>query len=238
MLNRFKYLLLIYFSIHINCCKLTETFSQKEIDGSQNQEYNYDSIFHDSNDVLNIDYKQYPSISSKEFSEKFVQKVNPKAYFALFDMRYFFLETNSLTGDYNTSLSIEFSTAPNKVYLKIGELTGANRVRSIHCRVFTPILRDCKISFYWEGQSGELEDEFLIIMSKSDRLFMTYGQVHSMPLLFSKHMIGSPEFAKDTIEAYRIFKEDKDAKSLIDYGYSDEEVAIFEKKYLEYLKEN
>ncbi|EMY71935.1 hypothetical protein [Leptospira vanthielii] len=238
MLNKFYYLLLIYFSIYINCSKKTEEINRNAIDDSQKQEYNSNSIFYSPNDVFKIDYEQYPSISSKEFLDNFVKKINDKAYFALFDMRYFFLDTNSLTGEYNTSLSIEFETVPNKVYLKIGELTGANKIRSINCRVFNPVFRDCKIRFYWEGQTSDLEDEYLIIMSKSDRLFMTYGRVHSMPLLFSKHKIGSPEFAKDTIEAYRLYREDKDAPSLKDCGYSEDEIAIFDKKYLEYLKEN
>ncbi|TGM34025.1 hypothetical protein [Leptospira biflexa] len=186
---------------------------------------------------MKINYKLYRAISEKEFLENFVKKVNNKAYFALFDMRYFFLDTNSLNGDHNTSLSIDYESIPNKVYLKIGELTGANKIRSINCRVFSPEFRDCKISFYWEGQSSEIDDEYLIVMSKSDRLFMTYGSLHSMPLLFSKHMIGSPEFAKDTIEAYRLYKADKEAPSLKTFGYSDEEIDIFEKKYQAYLKE-
>lgn len=236
MQNR-VFLAFIFLLLFNGCKREGDNFNEQEGKILPKKVYDLNSIFHDPKEVLSIEYSKFPKVSPERFVKEFEDIVDSDAYFALDDFRTFFFHTNSLNNVFTNSLGIELKNGKLRVYLQLGNPTFENRIHSIHCRVFTKAFRDCKLSFYLEGEEGITDDAFLVIMSKSDRLFMTYAKEHSTPLLFSKHTIDSLEFGKDTIEAYKLYKEDKDAPSLKEYGYSDTEIATFEKKYSEFLKE-
>lgn len=236
MLNKSLYII-VFIIFFLGCGKKSDEIGNQDNNNSSKKFYDLNSIFHEPREVLNVDYSKYQKISPDKFMLELGHRIDLDVFFSLRDFRTFFLNTNSLANFVTNSISIEQKHGQLRTYLHLGNPTIENRIRNIYCRIFTKSFRDCKLTFYLEGYEGEASDIFLVIMSKTDKLFMTYGEQHSGPTFSGKHHIDSPEFAKDTIEAYRLYKADKDAPSLRKFGYSDEEIEIFEKKYQAYLKE-
>ncbi|TGM66911.1 hypothetical protein EHQ93_02545 [Leptospira meyeri] len=112
-------------------------------------------------------------------------------------------------------------------HLQVGFWAGIDTLKEVYCLKFTKEFRDCRLSFILSPYP-DMSPEIIYLRSKNDKLFYLMHPDVDRPMFFGNGHIESKEFLESAKEAYKLYKLEKNAPPLTEFGYEEEEVRKME----------
>jgi hypothetical protein len=107
-------------------------------------------------------------------------------------------------------------------HLQVGFFVAIDTLKEVYCIKFTKAFRDCRLSFILSPYP-KMKPEIIYLRSKQDKLFYLMHPDIDRPMFFGHGHIESKEFVESAKEAYKLYKLEKNAPPLAEFGYGEKE---------------
>ncbi|TGK87572.1 hypothetical protein EHQ24_01630 [Leptospira noumeaensis] len=105
-------------------------------------------------------------------------------------------------------------------YLQVGFWAGIDTLKEVYCIKFTKEFRDCRLSFILSPYP-DMSPVIIYLRSKNDKLFYLMHPDVDRPMFFGHGHIESKEFLESAKEAYKLYKLEKNAPPLTEFGIKE-----------------
>ncbi|TGM45994.1 hypothetical protein [Leptospira vanthielii] len=102
-------------------------------------------------------------------------------------------------------------------YLQFGFWAGIDTLKEVNCIRFTKEFRNCRLSFILSPYP-DMSPVIIYLRSKNDKLFYLMHPDVDRPMFFGNGHIESKEFLESAKEAYKLYKLEKNAPPLMEFG--------------------
>lgn len=112
-------------------------------------------------------------------------------------------------------------------FLQVGFYAEIDTLKEVYCIKFTKEFRDCRLSFILSPYT-DMTPVVIYLRSRNDKLFYLMHPDAEYPMFLGHGHIDSEEFLNSAKEAYKIYKLEKNAPPLTEFGFAVEEVRALE----------